>query len=1549
MGALDEYMQQADVPGHPEVLKSAGFMCERCLSRLASANNTSALDKVCLHPRLAMSLIYLLVNSPEADNYDGKVDSPAQVARWRAALLPRLATAVAAHKDAYSGHDWEGRYLAILAQAASGTGDQAKAISLCEMDKGELARSDDLAFIRLVALGRARRLPEAIAAAGEFAKQFPKSPLVRGAALRRVLALVDNHQAGAALVELYRLRKLIANDNKSQGDGYGDNGPDASDQSDTVYPTADADLDASRSVLNSDTSGAQTAGLAQITDALLNLAPLPELATALTAIGGDSLQGADAANLRAVLVERWLAEEENFAEAKKYATPAQWKEAAAPVERLAAEAASLPAGDARATAYLRLADGWAAARGKLLFAPLETDQARGEIFTSSTGAQYADVRRRENGVALGLPLDKIDHALSSRDEWRHAFDWWLKAADAAPMRSATRARALWSALSAMPSMALASPYAFLRAGETKAGQESRRLYERLRLECPDSREAREFAVYYDLAPPMRTSGENQSGITADGSIDYSSDDKKEAGPDLAAATSESALPYGETEYRWDQSEEDDDRSGDGADDRDHEKRFKEIQEAALGLNTPALARDPALLAKEVAKLRSRLDKLRRNDYELFLVNFLDDLAEFLHEPATRLTPGVIKCYIRLRTECMSVEHWGTDYGDGDLPPVPDAKEGTLNETVLDHIREAYRAPEMAAVKDYLDFLAMAVVANAKFQVPIPGEMQDAKEGDDAGKKEPVTYTSRDYPKLERLAEAFLKDYPYSRKREAARLLYARALYASSRPHPLTKFAVWPRSSHFQSGMVVYAHRQQPFEPQKIGAALNAYDREFPGGRYAEDIRNLRALLAWRTQDWPLAISLTPLQTLANTNDAVLSHDAARRMKDIFCDGLTDETERRKLSDGDQGEPKIDRTIAQVSAGKSLSVAGDAKLAARAVVTARIRPDWRRPALLERNRLFSSESGRSLSRGRTQVTMSAPSLLTRRTFAILALLISSPAGSVLAQSPPSGDAAKGKTYFQTSCALCHADALGAGNAEIVKQGPSLVGVFGRRAGAPGSYSFTKALTDSGLRWDESSLDRFLANPSATVPGTTMPVAVTDPTERRNVIAYLATLHAPAPVGATPAPAPAVSSSGAASGPSDWRNQAPGVSHHIRVADLPAPFATRSAGNGPQTIRPPENATLSVPQGFTVRQFASGFSNPRAMRTAPNGDVFIAATGANRIHVLRTADGADAPVEKQVFAENVEHPFGIAFYPPGKDPQWMYVANINSVVRFPYHNGDLRAAGDPQVIVPQLTHGTGGHTTRDIAFSLDGKRMFISVGSGSNLADGMSKKTPEEVRDWESAHGRGASWDREENRADILVCDPEGREPMRAYATGIRNGVGIAVDPATGEVWTSVNERDGLGDDLVPDYITHVREGGFYGWPWYYLGQNEEPRRAGQRPDLAGLAIVPDVLLQAHSASLEMVFYPRNANGVAAFPAEYRGEVFAAEHGSWNRSTRTGYKVIRVRFKDGKPTGGYDDFLTGFVVDDKSVWGRPVGVTVAHDGALLVSEDGNGTIWRVAPAR
>jgi glucose/arabinose dehydrogenase/cytochrome c2 len=547
----------------------------------------------------------------------------------------------------------------------------------------------------------------------------------------------------------------------------------------------------------------------------------------------------------------------------------------------------------------------------------------------------------------------------------------------------------------------------------------------------------------------------------------------------------------------------------------------------------------------------------------------------------------------------------------------------------------------------------------------------------------------------------------------------------------------------------------------------------------------------------------------------------------------------------------------------------------------------------------------------------------------------------AQTLQSGNAAHGKILFQQTCALCHP--TGQRGQPLVGQGPLLAGVIGRPAASVPNFNYTKSLRDSHLTWNFATLNRFLSGPSILVPGTTMPIPVANPADRQDLIAFLGTLGpiTPPEQHMNPALLTRVPT------PGDWQNDAPGKRHRVRVEDLPAPFATLSAGNNPVIVDRPDGAKLSVPAGFQVKLFTSDPATPRLLRTAPNGDIFIADTRSGQIRVLRTVDGADAPSENSVFADKgLQHPFGIAFYPLGGDPQWVYVADLNCVVRFPYRNGDLKARGPAETVIPILADSIGGHSTRDVAFSLDGTRMFISVGSGSNVAEGLPPKTPAEIRDWEAAHARGAAWGYEANRANILVTDPDGRQGLRIFATGIRNAVGIAVQPGTGELWVSVNERDALGDDLVPDYVTHVQEGGYYGWPWYYMGNHEDPRHAGERPDLAGLTITPDVPEQAHSASLEMTFYPADASGPAAFPAEYRGDAFVALHGSWNRTGRTGGKIVRLLLKNGVATGEYEDFLTGWVIDDAHVWGRPVGVTVAHDGALLVTEDGNSTIWRVS---
>jgi glucose/arabinose dehydrogenase len=401
--------------------------------------------------------------------------------------------------------------------------------------------------------------------------------------------------------------------------------------------------------------------------------------------------------------------------------------------------------------------------------------------------------------------------------------------------------------------------------------------------------------------------------------------------------------------------------------------------------------------------------------------------------------------------------------------------------------------------------------------------------------------------------------------------------------------------------------------------------------------------------------------------------------------------------------------------------------------------------------------------------------------------------------------------------------------------------------------------------------------------------------------------------------------------------------IRAEDLPA-IGKETQGYA-EVVPRPAGAVPRVPDGFSVELVESGLAQARDMCVAPNGDLFIPNSSENEVRVYRIPPGSAKPAASGIFATaGLHQPYGMAFYPPGPDPQWLYVGNSNGVVRFPYKNGDLKATGKAERIVECVppTH----HWTRDILFTPDGKRLLLAVGSGSNAALDMfpAPRVPGGLEGWNKTQPLGAAWDTEEGRANILSFNPDGSD-RKIYATGIRNPSGITWQPATGQLWASVNERDGLGDDMPFDYATHVREGAFYGWPWFYIGGHEDPRHQGEHTDLKDRVTVPDVFFQAHSSAIQIMFYEGND-----FPAEYKGSAFVALHGSWDRSVLTGYKVVRLPFdKDGKPTGEYEDFMVGFVISDKQVWGRPTGIAVAKDGSLFVSEDGSGTIWRVTSKR
>ena len=517
----------------------------------------------------------------------------------------------------------------------------------------------------------------------------------------------------------------------------------------------------------------------------------------------------------------------------------------------------------------------------------------------------------------------------------------------------------------------------------------------------------------------------------------------------------------------------------------------------------------------------------------------------------------------------------------------------------------------------------------------------------------------------------------------------------------------------------------------------------------------------------------------------------------------------------------------------------------------------------------------------------------------------PSSSSQAKNPYAGQhraVAAGAKLYSMNCGSCHGNnGIGSGNVPALRKGPAQTAPDGEvfwfiTTGSVNNGMPSWAQLSEQERWQIVTYVKSLKN---------SPDSQAVQSSSANV--------KPARTNAPPPKPPFT----------DFRFEEPGKSRKITVQDLPTPYATETASNGPNVVARPRNAWPVAPAGFTVQQYATGLDNPRLIRTAPNGDVFLAESSSGKIRVFRgiTADGEANQAD--VFASGLEEPYGIAFYPPGDNPEWIYIGDTDAVVRFPYKNGDLKASGPAQHIA-DLPHSTG-HWTRDVRFTLDGKKMFVAVGSASNVDD--PDTTPEE-----------------KDRADILEFNPDG-SGMRIYASGIRNaGGGLEIQPKTGELWCSVNERDGLGDNLVPDYITHVEEGGFYGWPWWYMGAHQDPRHEGKHPELKDKVIVPDVLLQPHNASLEMTFYQGTQ-----FPAEYRGDIFASQHGSWNRSVRAGYEVIRVPLhQTSRASGDYEDFLTGFVIDNGRVWGRPVGITVAQDGSLLVTDDGSNSIWRVSYA-
>jgi glucose/arabinose dehydrogenase len=365
--------------------------------------------------------------------------------------------------------------------------------------------------------------------------------------------------------------------------------------------------------------------------------------------------------------------------------------------------------------------------------------------------------------------------------------------------------------------------------------------------------------------------------------------------------------------------------------------------------------------------------------------------------------------------------------------------------------------------------------------------------------------------------------------------------------------------------------------------------------------------------------------------------------------------------------------------------------------------------------------------------------------------------------------------------------------------------------------------------------------------------------------------------------------------------------------PAPYHTPSASNAPTVITRPDGAQLRLPAGFTIGEFAAGFERPRYMIPGPNGAVLLSDSARNgSVYALfdRNRDGKSE--DRKQLVSGLDRPFGLALW---KD--YLYIAEASSVKRYKFDPQSLSLGPGEEIV--SLKDVADGHWTRTILFDRKGEKFYLAVGSRSNVSPGEP-----------------------EIRAAISRFNPDG-SGREIIASGTRNPIGLDFYPGSDTLWAAVQERDGLGDDLVPDYFTSIRPGGFYGWPYSYIGPNEEPRNKGQRPDLVQKTIVPDVVLPAHVAVLDARFYTGKM-----FPERYRNGAFLAYHGSWNRAQRIGYSVAFVPFKDGRPSGPPEDFLTGFLLDPnkKEVWGRPVGLLELADGSLLVSDDGGNKIWRIS---
>lgn len=842
--ALDYYIAQAETPGHPETIKSAAFMCEKCLVRVAEkTDSAAAFSLIARHPRIAMGFTYLVLSAPEAKNYDGKYDQPADVKKWRRAILPRIAAEVVKQKQIYQSGDWQPRYLAMLAQAASATGNQDQALQLTNLAPAELERSDDLLMIRALAFQRAGKAVEAIQAYQKFLGNFPKSLMAPGVRLRLAFALQDNHQAGAAVVELKHLLVApAANDVKSEATSEDEDDskaeeetktePKAADDSLTLesvarytasetYPMSEEEWDLKTSSVYPNITGADLDQIQQAIDTLLNFAPLPELATAVDDASFDEKSKKE---FRSVIAQRYLAQE-NFAEAKKFMSPDEFKLIAANLETLTTATAGPP--QEKAEAMVRLGNAWAEARGKLLRAPLDT-----RVHFLRRYQELDAMRRRANGRSLRLK--NVDPELEERDELRHASRWWLNAARARP-GTPLGAQARWKALEAMPKIAAASEYAEELAREIKGEAVSREIYEKLRKESPDSVEAKKLAAYWSFPPAPKAEDQTY---------------------DLSSRRDANLLGYPYDDFGAFPANEISEANG-----TDLVKRITLLPEKALFAS-------PATMATEIRELDGWIRKNITEIGDAITVNFLDDLAQFVAEP--NLTSEMMKIYVGIRLDVL------VSNGFGPSRDTPNSPKKT-DDQISAEIDAALKNPVMQPVADYLEFSRIGLKAGDRTIVET--DIPDLKE--ENGKS---TYVSRDHAGMEKMARDFVKKYPRSHKREAALFVIARSVQALSRPFICNVAVGVPGSTPDDQNydMVQKSYQREPFDPKRVLGALDDYDREFPQGRYAAENRNLRAMTLWRMHDLGPALDMT-LAQLEDGSKLDLQPEAAVRLANIFAD------------------------------------------------------------------------------------------------------------------------------------------------------------------------------------------------------------------------------------------------------------------------------------------------------------------------------------------------------------------------------------------------------------------------------------------------------------------------------------------------------------------------------------------------------------------------------------------------------------------------------------------------------------------------------------------